>query len=303
MSEKKENRKLTRKQFLKTTAGIVTLGLMDPRAFGKNKNEFQKIILGRTGLKVTPIFLGASRTKEPALVKAIIEKGINCLDTGRSYANGQNEVMLGHALKGIRSQVVIQSKVRMRSRGLNLQSAGISGKIKEQMNNLLAASLKALQTDYIDILLYHWAGSPEILFHEAVLDFFTKAKEEGKIRAYGFSAHSHQTDVLEKAIENPFYEVIMVPYNYKGSFIHSLSGEFSEWDQPKLEELLMKCHKNKTAIIAMKTCSAGPFALSDGQEPTYRDAIKWVLKKDFIHAAAVAMLNFDQIDEDLSALK
>jgi len=40
--------------------------------------------------------------------------------------------------------------------------------------------------------------------------------------------------------------------------------------------MLKKLHKNKVGIIAMKTCSAGPFAIHDSEEPSYRDAIKWV---------------------------
>jgi predicted aldo/keto reductase-like oxidoreductase len=304
MHEKKDKKILTRKQFLQTSAGIFTAGLFRSGQSGSSGSPFLKISLGRTGLTVTPICFGASRTQEPALVKTVLDRGINFLDTGRSYSNGQNEVMLGAALKGRRNQVVIQSKARLQidRAGKELQSAEAADKIIKQLDNSLNASLKALQTDYIDILLYHSASSYELLYHDAVLNFFNRAKTIGKIRASGFSIHNDYLDVFEKASDDPVYDVVMVPYNYKGSYIHSLSGIPSEWDQPRLERSLKKYHDKKTAVIVMKTCSAGPFGLSDSDKPTYRDAIKWVLKKDYIDCAAVAMLNFDQIEEDLSAL-
>ena len=53
---------------------------------------------------------------EPSLLKAALDRGINFIDTGRSYYNGQNEVMVGKVIKGIREKVIIQSKVRVRIR-------------------------------------------------------------------------------------------------------------------------------------------------------------------------------------------
>ena len=140
------------------------------------------------------------------------------------------------------------------------------------------------------------------MFHEAVFDFFDRAKASGKIRASGFSVHNDHPEIIEKAIDNPYFDVVMIPYNHKGSYTHSVSGHFSEWDKPRLEGLLKKLHNKKMGIIAMKTCSAGPFAFYDSEKPSYRDAIKWVLDQDFIDCAAIAMLDFDQIKENLSAL-
>jgi len=304
MNEKKDDNLLTRKEFLKTSAWMLTVGVIGSKTFDKLDYQSPKVILGRTRINVPSICYGASRTQEIALVKAVLDKGINFFDTGRSYANGQNEVMLGKALKGLRDQVVIQSKLRIRIRetGKEFQSLDVTNNIKKQMEHSLHASLKALQTDYVDIMLFHNATSNKLLFHEAVLKFFDQAKVSGKIRACGFSVHNNHLEVIEKASENPFFDVVMMPYNHKGSYIHSVSGRFSKWDQPKLERLLIKLHKKMVGIIAMKTCSAGPLAFFDSKKPSYRDAIKWVLNQDFIDCAAVAMANFDQIKEDLSLL-
>ena len=51
--------------------------------------------LGKAEIKVTEIGFGASRTMDPTLMNYAFEKGITFFDTGRSYYNGQNEVMVG----------------------------------------------------------------------------------------------------------------------------------------------------------------------------------------------------------------
>jgi len=302
---------ITRKEFLKKSAGIVAAGLIGTNTSSllgmKNRikvNNPELRILGRTGIKVTPLCYGASRTMEPALVKAALDRGINFIDTGRSYSNGKNEIMLGKALKGTRKNLIIQSKARVRinEEEAQLDNKDVRDKIFTMLTTSLNDSLSALQTDYIDILLLHGIQSPDVLFNEAVLEFFRAVKESGKIRACGFSSHSNQISVVKAANENPFYDIIMVPYNHKGSFVHSISSWFSEWDQPTVEKELKKAADQNIGIIAMKTCSAGPYAIDPDTRPSYTDALKWVIEHSFVHSAAVAMANFQQIEEDVQAM-
>ena len=53
----------------------------------------------------------------------------------------------------------------------------------------------------------------------------------------------------------------------------------------------------------MKTCSGGKYSAFAGSEPDFREAVKWVLKHDFISSANVAMANFEQVDEYFPLLK
>ena len=99
-----------------------------------------------------------------------------------------------------------------------------------------------------------------------------------------------------------FYDVAMVSYTFTGSFTHSNSGIFSEYNQNKLEAEMKIANKHKMGIIGMKSCSAGPLKGKDDQEATYGNAIKWVLEKPYIQSAAVAMANFDQIEENTKAV-
>ena len=311
MNEHKDNQ-MSRKGFLtKTSAGLLGYSLFRGDRFRlfnsqtASKQTFPEYrLLGRTGIKVTPIGFGASRTMEPMLLKSALDAGINFIDTGRSYFNGQNEVMVGKVIRGMRKEVIVQSKIKLNLRGIgeDLDSIAASDRITSLMRSLLAESLKALQTDYIDVLLIHGADSVDIINHDAVMEFFRDAREKGQIRACGFSTHSNQVELLKAANKSKSYDVVMVPYNHKGSYIHSLSGGYSEWDQPALEKELEKAESNNIGIVAMKTCSGGPYAFEGESRPSFKAALKWVLDHSYISSMAVAMGNLSELNEGLQAM-
>jgi aryl-alcohol dehydrogenase-like predicted oxidoreductase len=306
-----QDNSISRKEFLKKSAaglaGFSLINTLPPRLFGSSEEKIKTgseyRILGKTGLKVTTVGYGASRTMDQALVKRALDKGINFLDTGRTYFGGQNEVMVGKVIKERRKDIIVQSKMRVsiKEKGEKLQSKKVKKKIQTMMDSSLNKSLKALQTDYIDIMLIHAANSVDIINHEVVIDFFRNAKKKGQIRAYGFSSHTNQVELLKAANKNKSYEVIMVPYNHKGSYIHSNSGKYKEWNQPALEVELEKAEKNNIGIVAMKTCSGGPYS-SDKDEPSYKNALDWILNHSFIGTMAVAMGNIDELNENIQVM-
>jgi len=303
---------MSRKDFLrKSSTGLLAFALLgeipftllnSKKAYSKTSTKYR--ILGRTELKVTAVGFGVSRTMEPTLVKSAIDAGINFLDTGRIYYNGQNEVMLGKVIGGIRKEVIVQSRVIVSLRGKDdlHKSTGISKRIKNMMNSSLKESLKALQTNYIDILLIHGANTVDIINHETVMDFFRVAKEKGQIRACGFSSHDNQVELLKAANKSKFYDVIMIPYNHKGSYRHSKGGHYREWDQQALESELKKAERNNIGIIAMKTCSGGPYSPDGRSKPSYKAALKWVSNHSYVNTMAVAMGNVKEINENVQAM-
>ncbi|MFC2157288.1 aldo/keto reductase [Acidobacteriota bacterium] len=306
-------KQMTRKEFLKkTSTAVIGLGLMGKSSGMLIANKYSKVpetsnlrTLGRTGIKVTPVGFGASRTMEPALVRYALDKGMTFLDTGRSYSRGKNEYMLGEVIKGFRKDIVIQSKIslNMRSVGQDLSTQEAHRRITEMMNDSMEESLKALQTDYIDIMLFHGASTTEIINHEAVIKYFEAAKKSGKIRACGFSSHTNHVELLRDANKSLFYEVVMVPYNHKGSFIHMNSGRFDEWDQPALEVEIKRARENDIAVMAMKSCSAGAYSPDKDTPASFEHALRWVLKNPAISSAPAAMGNFEQVDEDVKAME
>ena len=307
----KNDKPLSRKEFLKTSAaGILgiccsSIGVKDSNSAGQKKNEVKSglVELGRTGIKVTPLGFGASRTMEQSLVMAALEAGLNFLDTGRSYFRGQNEVMIGRAIAGFRKEVVIQSKLDLGLTGQQLDSPAEIKRAVAEMEASLEASLRALQTDYLDIMLIHGAVSPEVIFQEEIIRFFEEARRKGIIRAHGFSCHTNQVELLRAANEKLFYDVVMLPYNHQGAYVHANSGRRDKWDQVALEEEMNKARQNGLGLVAMKTCSGGPLAASPGTEASYEEALRWIIRRGKVHTMAVAMANYSQLREDLRALQ
>lgn len=114
--------------------------------------------LGRAGLKVSEICLGtmtfgngADQDGATKMVNTALDAGLTFFDTANSYVGGISETMLGVALKGKRHDAVIASKF-FNPVGPQPNDSGTSrGHIKQQIE----ASLKRLQTDYIDVYFVH----------------------------------------------------------------------------------------------------------------------------------------------------
>lgn len=300
-----EKRKITRKKFLTTAvAGLAGTALISKPIRENLPEHFGKREVGKTGIMVSPVCFGATRTNDGSLIKYALGKGLNFIDTGRSYANGNNEILVGKAISGIREKVVIQSKIRLEPNELPSGGKGKKGaeEIRNALSSKVEASLKALNTNYIDILLYHDASEEDLLFHPETMKFFAELKSSGVIRAQGFSTHNDRMNLLERNIKECFYDVIMVPFNHKGSFVHSVSGYYREWDQSRLIPILTEAGNKGIGVIAMKTCSGGKYSPSADIAPSCEEAVKWVIKHQFISSAAVAMANFEQVDQHISML-
>jgi aryl-alcohol dehydrogenase-like predicted oxidoreductase len=152
--------------------------------------------LGNTGLIVSRLAFGAmtfgSHPSMPniykvdeELAKAMVEKsldaGVNFFDTANGYAAGQSEVMLGRALAARRQDVVIATKVGFRV-GEAITDAGLSRR------HILAscdASLRRLNTDYIDLYILHKEDQFTPL--EETLETLDGLVRAGKVRYVGFS--------------------------------------------------------------------------------------------------------------------
>ena len=156
--------------------------------------------LGDTGIMVSPIGLGTvkfgrnTQVKYPhafvipsdreiaTLLGIAHDRNINLLDTAPAYGN--SEVRLGNALKNQRHHWVLASKVG--EYYTNQQSHfDFSAKSIERS---IHQSLKALQTDYIDILLVHSDGEHEAQLADACFPVLEKAKQKGMIRSFGMSS-------------------------------------------------------------------------------------------------------------------
>ncbi|MDX9928673.1 MAG: aldo/keto reductase [Bacteroidales bacterium] len=295
---------ISRRKFIaQGTAGLAAIGLLSSGTADRKPSLTPTRTLGKTGLTVPTICFGATRISEDSVLRYAIDNGLTFLDTGRAYANGNNEKMIGRVVSGFRDDVIIQSKIRLEPKDIpsGSDSRKGEGEILTVLSRRLEESLRALATDHIDILLYHDAAEESLLFHRTVTDFFSSKKAEGIIRAFGFSTHNDCLHLPERNNREGIYELMMLPFNYRGSYVHSINKTYSEWDQERLLSILQAAHEKNIGFIAMKTCSAGPYLKDDGAEASYPAAVTWVLDHDFVTSAAVAMANYSEIDDYLKA--
>ena len=144
--------------------------------------------LGKTGLKVSRFCLGTltfgdetSEQTAQAIVDTCWEAGVNFFDTADSYAGGRSEEILGRILKERRQQAVIATKVYTPT-GPGPNERGSS---RAHIIQAVEASLRRLQTDYIDLYQTHWPDfeTPQ----EETLRALDDLVRQGKVRYIGCS--------------------------------------------------------------------------------------------------------------------
>lgn len=145
-------------------------------------------LLGRSGLAVSELCLGTmtfgnttSDSESIAMIESFLEKGGNFLDTADVYVSGRSEEIVGQAIKGRRSEVVLATKVRFATAD-HPNGVGIS---RKHIMDGVEASLKRLQTDYIDLYQMHvWDHATPI---EETLRTLDDLVTSGKVRYIGCS--------------------------------------------------------------------------------------------------------------------
>ncbi|HXV41455.1 MAG TPA: aldo/keto reductase [Anaerolineae bacterium] len=146
--------------------------------------------LGRTGVKVSPLCLGADNFANPTpeaesieMINQALDAGINLIDTSNSYAKGESERIIGRALavNGRRQQVIIATKAHYPT------GPGPNDRGNSRLPLLKACedSLRRLQTDYIDLYQLH-RPSFDIPIDET-LSALTDLVRQGKVRYIGSS--------------------------------------------------------------------------------------------------------------------
>jgi aryl-alcohol dehydrogenase-like predicted oxidoreductase len=144
--------------------------------------------LGKSGLKVSAIGLGTNQfggkvdlTGTKNIIDAALESGINFIDTADVYQGGRSEENIGKALKGRREKVLIATKVFFKV-GDGPNDRGAS---RVHILEGVEASLRRLQTDYIDLYQIHqWDADTPIEETMLTLDDLIRA---GKVRYIGAS--------------------------------------------------------------------------------------------------------------------
>jgi aryl-alcohol dehydrogenase-like predicted oxidoreductase len=149
--------------------------------------------LGNSGLIVSELALGSmqfgskmnmgnlGQEDTSRIVKLALDRGLNFIDTADVYSLGESETLLGNALKGIRNEIVLATKVRLPMGG----NFNRSGATRVNIMREIEGSLKRLQTDYIDLYQVHgWDSSTPL---EETLTTLNDLVRQGKVRYIGLS--------------------------------------------------------------------------------------------------------------------
>ena len=227
------------------------------------------VTLGRTGLKIARLGFGgipiqridAAGTRE--LMLWMKEHGINYIDTARGYT--VSEGFLGEALEGIREDFILATKSMSRT--------------KEAMAADVETSLKNLRTNYIDLYQIHNPNLEQldqVMAEGGALEALEEAKAAGKIGHIGLTAHS--VAVFERALELPWVETIMFPYN-----IVETQGE----------ELIARCAEKNIGFICMKPLAGG--AIEDAEA-----AMQFILSNPNVTVVIPGMYSVSELEQNLA---
>jgi len=275
----------TRRDFLSTglltsVAGITGVSTIDAWPAPSPTKGLSYRILGKTGLKVTSVGFGCMVTSDGSVIERAADVGINYFDTSRGYQHGNNEKLVGTALKGRRQKIYLSTKT--------------DGATKQAVLQELDTSLSELGTDHLDIWYLHGKGSPA----EAPDELFEAqqiAREQGKIRFAGVSTHNAK-DMIPFLVKKGATDVVLATYNF------TMDKAFSD--------AMAQANAAGMGVVAMKVMAGGfrrgdpndPNAIKLKREGAMLAALKWVLKNDYVHTTIPGITDMDQLDENMRAM-
>lgn len=231
----------------------------------------EKIILGKTGLAVSRMGFGGipiqrtDRESVRRLFDALAACGVNYVDTARAYT--VSEEYIGYAIRGRRDSFVLATK----SKAVTY----------DEMAADIDKSLELLATDHIDLYQLHNpapSAVDTIIGEGGALDALLEAKNAGKVLHIGITAHTEA--VFRRALDFPWVETIMFPYNIV---------------ETGVEGLIEECARRGIGFIAMKPLAGG--AIRDA-----RCALRFVASNSSVSVLIPGISEVSELTENLDAV-
>lgn len=320
-----------RRSFIRNSAlGFMGIGALHKSSLATTEKTDSSVIkryrkMGRTGFEVSDF--GSGAISSDAVLKALFEAGVNIIDTGQQYGNGNHEKMVGTVLKDFdRSKIFVNSKLYEEKEFTSREDV-----VKRTME-----ALERLGLDYIDCMMIHSAESSSIIKDKAFHAGMKQLKKEGKIHYVGVSCHGNNhlvnpeeslDEILMTAVEDGRFDVIQLAYNF--------------FNKDKAEKVLNACEQKNIGTQIIKSNPVQLFMMMEsrinqakekGEEPneyvltfyekfrvmaeegkkyfsaynvkTEKDlmdaAMKFVLSNDMAHTVLWAFNNFTDMEEMLA---
>jgi len=228
---------------------------MEYRAFGKTG-----IQISAMGFGCWEIGGGYGSIEETEFIKAInraLDLGINGFDTAEAYGFGASEKSLAKALGGRRKEAIITTKF-----GVGYPDAAPSYRdsSRKRVTESIEKSLKALNTDYVDVYLIHWPDRA-IPFEEPMraLDDLVK---QGKVRAVGLS--NFKLDEIKTCAKTRSIDVVQYCWNM--------------FDRRMQTEIFPYCRENNIGVMAYGSLAYGMLTGTFNEEMAF-DKSDWRSKR------------------------
>ncbi len=188
---------MERRDFLKSTA-LAALAAPRPLPRRRYRDNVELSVIGFGGIVVVGLEQGAANK----IVADSVARGVNYFDVAPSYGMGEAEEKLGPALEPFRNDVFLACKTQQRD------AAGA----REELER----SLKRLRTERFDLYQHHAVTEMKdverILAPGGAQETFLKAREQGKVRYLGFSAHSVEAALA--MLDRFAFDSVLFPINY-----------------------------------------------------------------------------------------
>ena len=204
-------------------------------------------VLGRTGFKVSDIGCGPVSISSENVLKAVLDSGVNIIDTAEFYGNGNNEILVGKSMKGFnRSSIFLNTKI-------GITENDSVERIKTRVNKCL----ERLDTEYLDGLMLWNAGSVKEIKNKNFHNAFQQLKNEEKVKFCGVSCHGsnmgtepeeNMEKIIGNAIEDGRFDLVLFVFNYV--------------QQEMGQNILKECAKKNIGTLLMKTDPFGGTYLS-----------------------------------------
>lgn len=230
--------------------------------------------LGRTGLRVSTLGFGCGNVggllvrgtpaeRERAVARGI-ELGINYFDTASIYGDGLSEQHLGQALRALRADVLVGTKVRLAPADL----AAIPAAIVRSTD----ASLRRLGRERVDLMQFHnpialdrrgtWVSTKDML--QTIVPALARLVEHGKARFVGFTALGDTPAVLETVADGRI-ETAQVCLNLLNpTAAVEVPAAFPAQD---FERLLPRCHERGVGTIVIRVAAGGALSGVEARHP------------------------------------
>jgi aryl-alcohol dehydrogenase-like predicted oxidoreductase len=220
--------------------------------------------LGRTGIQVSAMalggyHLGSTKDQKEAneIVAAAMDAGINFFDNAWDYHDGHSEEVVGIALKGKRQNAVVMTKVCTHGRG------------KDVAMQQLEESLRRLQTDHLDLWQIHeviYENDPDLIFAPGgAAEALLQAKQQGKVRAVGFTGHKDPSIHLRMLSHGFPFDTVQMPLN-------CLDANFRSFEKNVLPE----AQKQGIAVLGMKSMGGSGEIVTHGAA-TPEEALRYAM--------------------------